>query len=156
MRVLAHKGANWLGGDDFNTALMRLIADKYTQQTGNRVRYDVQALKRADDWDNRDDIEQADVYFNQRMLWEASDKAKVRLSTETEVNVPVTLKSRGRKELFSTSIRREEFESAVLSLVDASLRIIERAIQRARPKRPLSRRQRLKRSFQLAEHALSP
>jgi molecular chaperone DnaK len=90
--VLSTNGDTHLGGDDWDQALIDVIADDFRKKEGIDVRKDPMALQR---------------------LKEASEKAKVELSTaqETTVNLPfITADQSGPKHL-QVTISRAKFEA---------------------------------------------
>jgi molecular chaperone DnaK len=96
--VKATNGDTFLGGEDFDQALINYIADEFKKDTGIDLRSDKMALQR---------------------LKEAAEKAKHELSTvvETEVNLPfITADSTGPKHL-QMKITRAKFESLVEDLL---------------------------------------
>jgi molecular chaperone DnaK (HSP70) len=136
VQVLAHKGANWLGGDDFTAVLMRLVADHYHIDKKRSLDYDVDAMKASGDWDRLDEAEQLDVALTRRLLWENCELAKARLSADSDTTVVTQVSQGGRLESFHTVVTRDEFETAVSSLVDAALAVVDRALTRAARQRP--------------------
>src|ERR1700677_4904181 len=97
--VLSISGDTHLGGDDFDQILMNYLADEFKKQEGIDLRKDAMALQR---------------------LKEASEKAKIELSTtmETTVNLPfITADQNGPKHL-QVAITRSKFEQLVSSLVE--------------------------------------
>jgi molecular chaperone DnaK (HSP70) len=134
--VLAHKGANWLGGDDLTAGLMKLIAERYRAEKQVQTRYEVAALRDADQWYDLDEDERAEAVRNNRFLWEAAEKAKIALSADPETYVSVSLSAGGHTEQFDATVTREDFEAEIRNLVADSLRIVDRAIERAQKKRP--------------------
>ena len=66
INVLAHKGANWLGGDDFTKALVKLAADRFAEKKGSPLRYDRDALCDSHAWDDMNEDERMEVYQNWR------------------------------------------------------------------------------------------
>jgi molecular chaperone DnaK len=100
--VDATNGDTFLGGDDFDLAVIDYIADEFKKQEGIDLRGDTQALQR---------------------LKEAAEKAKIELSTtqQTEVNLPfITADASGPKHLTLT-ITRSKLEQLTDSLVSRSL-----------------------------------
>jgi molecular chaperone DnaK len=96
--VKATNGDTFLGGEDFDQALIHYIADEFKKDTGIDLRSDKMALQR---------------------LKEAAEKAKHELSTvvETEINLPfITADSTGPKHL-QMKITRAKFESLVEDLL---------------------------------------
>jgi molecular chaperone DnaK len=100
--VDATNGDTFLGGDDFDLAVIDHIADEFRKQEGIDLRSDTQALQR---------------------LKEAAEKAKIELSTtqQTEVNLPfITADASGPKHLTLT-ITRSKLEQLTDNLVSRSL-----------------------------------
>jgi molecular chaperone DnaK len=96
--VKSTNGDTFLGGEDFDQALIDYIADEFKKDNGIDLRSDKMALQR---------------------LKEAAEKAKHELSTvmETEINLPfITADSSGPKHL-QMKITRAKFESLVEDLL---------------------------------------
>ena len=96
--VKATNGDTFLGGEDFDQALINYIADEFKKESGIDLRADKMALQR---------------------LKEAAEKAKHELSTvmETEINLPfITADSTGPKHL-QMKVSRAKFESLVEDLL---------------------------------------
>ena len=96
--VKATNGDTYLGGEDFDQALINYIADEFKREHGIDLRQDRMALQR---------------------LKEAAEKAKHELSTvtETEINLPfITADASGPKHL-QMKITRAKFESLVEPLL---------------------------------------
>ncbi len=96
--VKATNGDTYLGGEDFDQALINYIADEFKREHGIDLRQDRMALQR---------------------LKEAAEKAKHELSTvtETEINLPfITADASGPKHL-QMKITRAKFESLVEHLL---------------------------------------
>jgi molecular chaperone DnaK len=99
VEVKATNGDTHLGGDDWDQRILNWIADEYKKEQGIDLREDRQALQR---------------------LREASEKAKIELSTvsETEINLPyVTADASGPKHL-QMKLTRAKFEQLTEDLVD--------------------------------------
>jgi len=97
--VKATNGDTHLGGEDFDLRLIDYIADEFKKEQGIDIRQDNMALQR---------------------LKEASEKAKMELSTsmETDVNLPfITADASGPKHL-NVKITRAKMESLVANLLD--------------------------------------
>jgi molecular chaperone DnaK len=99
IEVKATHGDTHLGGDDWDEMIVNWVADQFMQDQGIDLRKDRQALQR---------------------LREASEKAKIELSTvmETEINLPyITADSSGPKHL-QMKLTRSKFEQLTEDLVD--------------------------------------
>ena len=99
-----------LGGDDYDNRIMNFIADEFKKDQGIDLRQDRQALQR---------------------LIEASEKAKVELSsvTETNINLPfVTADANGPKHL-ETKLTRAKFEHITSDLTDRCKGPMEKALK---------------------------
>ncbi|HVS17248.1 MAG TPA: molecular chaperone DnaK [Planctomycetota bacterium] len=110
--VLATNGDTHLGGDDFDEALIRHVAEEFKSQSGIDVRQDAMALQR---------------------LKEACEKAKIELSsaTQTDVNLPfITADASGPKHLHVT-LTRAKFESLVEGLIQRTKGPSEQALKDA-------------------------
>tara|TARA_R110002110_G_C13465969_1_gene719114 strand:+ start:4801 stop:6741 length:1941 start_codon:yes stop_codon:yes gene_type:complete len=110
--VLATNGDTHLGGEDFDEAIMEYLADEFKKDQGFDLHSDPLALQR---------------------LKEASEKAKVELSTreQTDVNLPyITADASGPKHL-NMRLSRAKFESLVEDLVERSLAPCKMALKDA-------------------------
>jgi molecular chaperone DnaK len=99
VEVKATNGDMHLGGDDWDHRILNYVADEFKKDQGIDLREDRQALQR---------------------LREASEKAKIELSTvtETEVNLPfITADASGPKHL-QVKVTRAKFEQLSEDLVD--------------------------------------
>ncbi len=100
--VLSTNGDTFLGGEDFDKALIDYLADTFHKAQGMDLRGDPLAMQR---------------------LKEAAEKAKIELSSsqQTEVNLPyITADASGPKHLVE-KITRAKLESLVESLVDRTI-----------------------------------
>jgi len=100
--VLATNGDTFLGGEDFDKRIIDYVAGEFQKESGVDVRRDPLALQR---------------------LKEASEKAKIELSTsqQTEVNLPyVTADASGPKHL-AMKLTRAKLESLVEDLVQKTM-----------------------------------
>ncbi len=99
IEVKATNGDTHLGGDDWDQRIVNWVADEYKKEQGIDLRQDRQALQR---------------------LREASEKAKIELSTiaETEINLPfITADASGPKHL-QMKLTRATFEQLTEDLVE--------------------------------------
>jgi molecular chaperone DnaK len=111
--VKSTNGDTFLGGDDFDQRVINWVADEFRKQEGIDLRQDKQALQR---------------------LKEASEKAKIELSTtlQTEINLPfITADASGPKHLAMT-ITRSKLEQLTEDLVKRSMEPCRRAMQDAK------------------------
>ena len=111
-QVRSTSGDTFLGGDDFDQRLMDYLADQFQKDNGIDLRTDRQSLQR---------------------LKEASEKAKIELSTtmQTEVNLPyITADASGPKHLVTT-LTRAKFEQLTADLVDRTIAPLKQAISDA-------------------------
>ncbi|MBI3286854.1 MAG: molecular chaperone DnaK [Chloroflexi bacterium] len=110
--VKSTNGDTHLGGDDFDQRVIGWICDEYKREQGIDLRQDRMALQR---------------------LKEASEKAKVELSTvmQTEINLPfITADASGPKHLVMT-LTRAKLEQLVGDLIDKTLPPMQQALQDA-------------------------
>ena len=110
--VLSTNGDTHLGGDDFDEVLIDYLADNFQKAEDIDLRKDPMALQR---------------------LKEASEKAKIELSSssQTEINLPyVTATSSGPKHLVET-ITRSKFEQLASELVTRSMEPVKKALSDA-------------------------
>ncbi len=110
--VLATRGNNHLGGDDFDQAIIDYIAEKFKKENGVDLRQDSMSLQR---------------------LKEATEKAKKELSTTmtSNINLPfVTATASGPLHL-NMDITRAKFEELTSHLVEKTLEPIRLALKDA-------------------------
>jgi molecular chaperone DnaK len=110
--VKSTNGDTHLGGDNFDEIIIEWLIKEFKEESGMDISNDASALQR---------------------LREASEKAKVELSTSTntEINLPyITADNTGPKHLVRT-LSRAKFESMVDSLVKKSLAPCRKAIKDA-------------------------
>lgn len=107
--VKATSGDTHLGGDDFDHLIVNWLADEFQKDEGIDLRKDKQALQR---------------------LTEASEKAKIELSstTETTLSLPfITANETGPKHL-DARLTRSKFNELTKSLLDRCRKPVEQAI----------------------------
>jgi molecular chaperone DnaK len=100
--VLATNGNNRLGGDDFDELIIRLLVDEFKKSNGIDLSKDKLAMQR---------------------LKEASEKAKIELSsvTKTSINLPfITADQTGPKHL-EYDLTRAKFEQLIGDLIKGSI-----------------------------------
>ena len=110
--VKSTNGDTYLGGDDFDQRIIDYIADEFQREQGIDLRSDRQALQR---------------------LKEASEKAKIELSTvtQTEINLPfITADASGPKHL-NVTLTRAKLEQLTDDLVERSIVPCKQALQDA-------------------------
>ena len=110
--VASTAGDNHLGGDDWDQRVIDWLADKFQAENGIDLRADKMALQR---------------------LKEASEKAKIELSStsQTNINLPfITADASGPKHLDYT-LTRAEFERITRDLLDRCRKPVEQALQDA-------------------------
>jgi molecular chaperone DnaK len=111
-QVLATNGDTHLGGDDFDQVVIDFLADEFKKQEGIDLRKDRMALQR---------------------LKEASEKAKIELSStqQTDVNLPfITADASGPKHL-NVTLTRAKLEQLVNSLIERSVAPMQSALKDA-------------------------
>ncbi len=111
--VKSTNGDTYLGGDDFDQAIINHIASEFKKNEGIDLRQDNQALQR---------------------LKEAAEKAKIELSTtqQTEINLPfITADASGPKHLTMT-MNRSKLEQLTDSLVNRSMEPCKSALKDAK------------------------
>jgi molecular chaperone DnaK len=113
--VRSTSGDTHLGGDDFDKRLVDYVADDFQREQGIDIRKDRQALQR---------------------LTEASEKAKIELSSvvETTISLPfITADANGPKHL-ETKITRARFEQLTADLVERCVGPVKQAVADAKIK----------------------
>jgi molecular chaperone DnaK len=110
--VKSTNGDTHLGGDDFDKVIMDWLADEFKTDEAIDLRKDPMALQR---------------------LKEASEKAKVELSsgTETEINLPYVTAVDGVPKHLVKKLTRAKFESLADKLFDRCLKPCEQALKDA-------------------------
>lgn len=111
--VLSTSGDTHLGGDDFDEKVVKWLLSEFKKENGVELNKDRQALQR---------------------LTEASEKAKVELSslTEAEISLPfITATDTGPKHL-ERKITRGKFEELCSSLIDRARIPVENALKDAK------------------------
>jgi len=110
--VKSTNGDVHLGGDDFDLRIMNWLADEFQKEEGVDLRKDPMALQR---------------------LKEASEKAKIELSSsmETEVNLPYITSVDGVPKHLVKKLTRAKFEQLVDDLVRRTLEPCRKAVQDA-------------------------
>jgi molecular chaperone DnaK len=110
--VKSTNGDTFLGGEDFDMRLVNYLADEFQKEQGIDLRRDKLALQR---------------------LKEASEKAKIELSstTQTDVNLPfITADASGPKHL-TMKLTRAKFEALVDDLVQKTVEPCRKALKDA-------------------------
>ena len=110
--VLSTNGDTHLGGDDFDQVIINYLAEEFKKTEDIDLKSDPMALQR---------------------LKEASEKAKIELSssTQTEINLPyISATSSGPKHLVKT-LTRSKFEQLSDNLVKRSMQPVQKALDDA-------------------------
>ncbi|MGU3494739.1 molecular chaperone DnaK [Xanthobacteraceae bacterium A53D] len=110
--VKSTNGDTFLGGEDFDMRLVNYLADEFKKEQGIDLRNDKLALQR---------------------LKEASEKAKIELSsaTQTEINLPfITADASGPKHL-TMKLTRAKFEALVEDLIQRTMEPCKLALKDA-------------------------
>ncbi len=110
--VKATNGDTHLGGDDFDQAIIDYLASEFKKEHGVDLKADKQALQR---------------------LKEASEKAKIELSSskEVEINQPfITMSDSGPLHL-TTKLSRSKYESLVADLIKKTFEPVKQALKDA-------------------------
>ncbi|ERJ82227.1 chaperone protein DnaK [Peptostreptococcaceae bacterium oral taxon 113 str. W5053] len=107
--VLATRGNNRLGGDDFDEKLMNYIADEFKKENGVDLRTDSTALQRLKD---------------------AAEKAKKELSSTmtSNVNLPFITAVAGNPVHLNMDITRSKFEDLTADLVQKTIEPVHQAL----------------------------
>jgi molecular chaperone DnaK len=109
IKVLAAAGDPWLGGDDFDQALGRHVANEFWRSTQIEVR------RRAAEW---------------QQVLQACEEAKCYLSLvdEIEVAVPDVARTPTGPLDLSVSVTRDTFSKLVTELIETSLSVVQSAL----------------------------
>jgi len=110
--VKSTNGDTYLGGDDFDRAIIDYVADEFRKENGIDLKQDPMALQR---------------------LKEASEKAKIELSSamETEINLPfITADASGPKHL-TMKLTRAKLEQLVEDLIERTMEPCRKALKDA-------------------------
>ena len=113
IEVLSTNGDTFLGGEDFDQAIMDYLVDEFKKDNGVDLKQDVLALQR---------------------LKESAEKAKIELSSSasTSVNLPyITADANGPKHM-NVTITRAKFEAMVEKLIERSIEPCKIAMQDAK------------------------
>ncbi|MDU5272369.1 MAG: molecular chaperone DnaK [Finegoldia magna] len=110
--VLATRGNNRLGGDDFDQKLLNYLADEFMKQNGVDLRKDPTSKQRLKD---------------------AAENAKKELSTRvsTNVNLPFISAVNGTPVHLNMDITRSKFDELTSDLVEESLKPVRQALEDA-------------------------
>jgi len=112
--VKATNGDTFLGGDDFDAAIIDWITDEFKKEQGIDLKQDNQALQRIRD---------------------AAEKAKIELSSsqETEINQPFITQSKDGQPLhLTTKLTRAKLEELVDQLIARSMTPVKSALKDAK------------------------
>lgn len=110
--VKSTNGDTFLGGEDFDNALVNFLASEFRKDQGVDVTKDVMAMQR---------------------LKEAAEKAKIELSSsmQTDINLPyLTMDAAGPKHM-NLKLTRTKFEQLVADLIKRTIEPCKKAIQDA-------------------------
>ena len=112
LEVLATRGNNQLGGDDFDQLLVNYIADQFKKENGVDLKQDKMSLQR---------------------LKEAAEKAKKELSStmSTNINLPFITATQSGPLHLNMDITRAKFDELTSSLVDKTLGPVREALKDA-------------------------
>ncbi|HXM31275.1 MAG TPA: Hsp70 family protein, partial [Xanthobacteraceae bacterium] len=110
--VKSTNGDTFLGGEDFDMRLVNYLADEFQKEQGIDLRKDKLALQR---------------------LKEASEKAKIELSsaTQTEINLPFITADKSGPKHMTMKLTRAKFEALVDDLVQRTVEPCKRALKDA-------------------------
>ena len=110
--VLATRGNNRLGGDDFDKKLLNYLADEFMKENGVDLRKDATSKQRLKD---------------------AAENAKKELSTRvsTNVNLPFISAVNGTPVHLNMDITRSKFDELTSDLVEESLKPVRQALEDA-------------------------
>lgn len=111
--VLSTNGNTFLGGEDFDNAILDFVTEEFKKENAIDLRNDVLALQRLKD---------------------SAEKAKIELSSslQTDINLPyITATATGPLHL-NVKITRSKFESLVAPLIDKSFEAVKQAVKDAK------------------------
>ena len=110
VEVKATDGDHHLGGNDIDQKVLAYLADEFKKESGIEVRKDPLALQR---------------------LLEASEKAKIELSTalESEINLPFISSNADGPKHFLIKLTRSKLNELSAEFIDRSIAITKRAIE---------------------------
>lgn len=112
IEVLASYGDVFLGGQNYDNAIIEWLADGFMKEKGIDLRKDTMAMQR---------------------LEEAAEKAKCELSsaTQTEINLPYITVVDGVPQMLVTTLNRATFENITKSLTDRVVACAKEALSKA-------------------------
>ncbi|MEL6588982.1 MAG: Hsp70 family protein [Bacteroidota bacterium] len=120
MQVLDHEGDNFLGGTDFDQAIVEKLVIPHLEEEGTFANL-------------RDEMRSASGKYNalyQKLLLLA-EEAKVQLSTQPLAEIEFETEDDEGKELeIVLSIKREEFEALLAGFVEKTIEMIRQILQR--------------------------
>ncbi len=111
--VLSTNGDTFLGGEDFDNAILKYVTDEFKKENGVDLMKDVLAIQRLKD---------------------SAEKAKIELSSsaQTDINLPyITASANGPLHL-NVKMTRAKLESLVSDLVDKSFKSVKQAVEDAK------------------------
>merc|ERR1711916_375369 len=110
--VLSTDGDTHLGGDDVDSAIINWLAEEFKNDEGIDLREDPMALQR---------------------LKEASEKAKIELSstTSTEINLPYIMPVDGVPKYLVRTLQRSKFEQLISDIVERTIEPCRSALKNA-------------------------
>lgn len=111
--VLSTNGDTFLGGEDFDNAILKYITDEFKKENGVDLMKDILAVQRLKD---------------------SAEKAKIELSSsaQTDINLPyITAGASGPLHL-NIKMTRAKLESLVSDLVDRSFKSVKQAVEDAK------------------------
>lgn len=108
--VLSTNGNTFLGGEDFDNAILNYITDEFKKENSIDLKNDTLALQRLKD---------------------AAEKAKIELSSslQTDINLPYITATASGPLHMNIKITRSKLESLVLNLVEKSFDSVKQAVK---------------------------
>jgi len=108
--VKATNGDTSLGGEDFDTAFQKHLADQFKKDTGIDISNDKMAIQR---------------------IREAAEKAKIELSstTQTDIDLPYLTADKSGPKHLKMKITRSKYESLVDELINKSIKPCENCLK---------------------------
>jgi len=120
MKVLDHEGDNFLGGVDFDDAIIRQLLIPKLEELGSFSNLENQMFSASGKYNK-------DFY----VLRNKAEKAKIELSTQTSVDIEIAMKDDDDNEIEEEiSITRSEFEKIIQASIDSTIDMVKKILAR--------------------------